>query len=239
VALYEAYAYECYLTNQTTEAIIYCSKSLEVWKQKGNIEKLGNCLYFLSRLWWINDNLVKAEYFAAQAIEVLESQPSSGAKAMTYSLMSQLKMFCDLSAECIAWGEKAIALAKELSNTDVLSYALGNVGSVLMRIPALQEKGLAMLKQSLEIATQHNHRDSEGMAYVNMGYNGLITKDYRLAREALAIGIPYCEENHFALWRLYLLTIKAKLKLEIGEWEEAYELAKRTKKRQNLSRFLY
>ena len=72
VAFYEAYAYECYLTNQTKEAIIITAKPLELWKQKGDIEKLGNCLYFLSRLWWINDNLVKAEYFAAQAIEVLE-----------------------------------------------------------------------------------------------------------------------------------------------------------------------
>src|SRR6187551_3537408 len=98
LALYEAYAYECYLINQTTEAIIYSSKSMELWKQKGDIEKLGNCLYFLSRLWWINDNMVKAEYFAAQAIEVLESQPSSGAKAMAYSLMSQLKMYSDLPA---------------------------------------------------------------------------------------------------------------------------------------------
>ena len=225
LALYEAYAYECYLTNQTTEAIIYNSKALELWKQKGDIEKLGNCLYFLSRLWWINDNLKKAEYFAGQAIEVLDSQPSSNAKAMAYSLMSQLKMFSDLPAECMVWGEKAIALAKELSNTAVLSYALGNVGSVRIRIPAFREEGLSMLKQSLEIASQHNHKDSEGMAYVNMGYNGLITKDYALAKETLAIGIPYCEENNFALWRLYLLTIKAKLKLETGEWAEAYDLA--------------
>ena len=223
--LYEAYAYECYLTNQTAEAIIYSSKSLELWKQKGDIENLGNCLYFLSRLWWINDNLKKAEYFAGQAIEVLENQPSSKAKAMAYSLMSQLKMFSDLPGECIEWGEKAIALAKELSNTTVLSYALGNVGSVQIRIPALRQEGLAMLKQSLQIASENDHKDSEGMAYVNMGYNGLIIKDYALAEEALAVGIPYCEENNFDLWRLYLLTIKAKLKLETGDWPAAYNLA--------------
>lgn len=238
LALYEAYAYECYLTNQTNEAIIYSSKSLELWKQKGDIEKLGNCLYFLSRLWWINDNMVKAEYFAAQAIEVLESQPSSSAKAMAYSLMSQLKMYSDLSEECIEWGEKAIALAKELSDTSVLSYALGNVGCVLLRIPALREEGLAILKQSLELASQHNHKDSEGWAYVNIGYNGLITKDFALTKEALATGIRYCEENNFALWRLCLLTIKAKLKLETGEWDEAYEMANKLKADEKTTKLL-
>jgi len=95
-----------------------------------------------------------------------------------------------------------------------------------------------MLKQSLELASQHNHKDSEGWAYVNMGYNGLITKDYELTRKALAIGIPYCEENSFALWRLCLLTIKAKLKLETGEWDEAYDMANKLKEDEKMTKLL-
>jgi DNA-binding CsgD family transcriptional regulator len=222
---YDGYAYECYLTNQTKEAIIYYNKSLALWKQKGNTEKVGNSLFFLSRLWWINDNLVKAENYAEQAIQILESQPSSKAKAMAYGLMSQLKMFSDLSDECILWGQKAIDLAQQLSDNAILSYALGNVGSVQIRIPALMQEGLDMLQQSLQIALQNSYEDYAGMAYVNIAYNGMIIKNYALAEEALANGIPYCEENNLDLWRLYLLTIKAKLKLETGNWKEAYNIA--------------
>jgi DNA-binding CsgD family transcriptional regulator len=225
LAFYDAYAYECYLTNQTDEAIIYYTKSLEKWKQKNDIEKIGNCLFYLSRLWWINDNLIKAESFAEQAIQVLENQPSSAAKAIAYSLMSQLKMFSDLSDECIAWGQKAIDLAQELGDNAILSYALGNVGSVQIRMPALMQKGRAMLQQSLEIALQNSYEDYAGMAYVNLAYNGMIIKDYALAQQALTTGIRYCEENNLDLWRLYLLTVKARFKLDTGNWTEAYDIA--------------
>jgi DNA-binding CsgD family transcriptional regulator len=225
LAFYDAYAYECYLTNQTDEAIIYYTKSLEKWKQKKDIEKVGNCLFYLSRLWWINDNLIKAESFAEQAIQVLENQPSSAAKAIAYSLMSQLKMFSDLSDECIAWGQKAIDLAQELGDNAILSYALGNVGSVQIRMPALMQKGRAVLQQSLEIALQNSYQDYAGMAYVNLAYNGMIIKDYALAQEALTTGIRYCEENNLDLWRLYLLTVKARFKLDTGNWTEAYDIA--------------
>jgi DNA-binding CsgD family transcriptional regulator/tetratricopeptide (TPR) repeat protein len=225
VALYEAYAYECYLTNQTIEAIIYYNKALELWKQKGNIEKVGSCLYSLSRLWWINDNLKKAEDFAAQSIEVLDNRPSSGAKAMAYSLMSQLKMLSDDSEQCIAWGEKAIQLATEVSDNAILSYALGNVGSVQIRMPSLQQNGLVMLQQSLQIALQNSYHDYAGMAYVNLAHNGIIVKDYVLAANTLSGGLSYCEENNLDLWRLYLLTLQAKLKLETGDWTIAYAIA--------------
>ena len=223
--LYEDYAYECYLTNQPKEAIIYATKSLKIWRQKGDLEKTGNCLCFLSRLWWVDDNLKNAENSAREAIDLLENQVSSTAKARAYSLFSQLKMLSDIPDESIYWGEKAIILAKELSDNAILSYALGNVGSVRIRIPAIEKDGLALLKESLKIALENGYQDYAGMAYTNLGYNGIIVKDYGLATEALDIGIPYCEENNLDLWRLYLLILKAKLGLETGDWLTAYDVA--------------
>ena len=43
IQFYESYAYECYLTNQIKEAIIYTGKALNIWKEKNDIEKIGNC----------------------------------------------------------------------------------------------------------------------------------------------------------------------------------------------------
>src|SRR5262249_7208693 len=61
VQFYEAYAYECYLTNQIKEAIFYQSKALTIRKEKDDAEKLGDCLRFLSRLWWFDGNRKEAE----------------------------------------------------------------------------------------------------------------------------------------------------------------------------------
>ena len=224
IQFYEGYAYECYLTNQTKEAIIYSSKSLEIWKEKNNAEKISSWQRLLSGMWW-NDNLKKAENFAMQAIEVLNNQPASKAKAMAYSNMSQLKMFADAPGESIYWGEKAITLAKELNDNAILSYALGNVGSVQIRIPAQRQEGLELLQQSLDIALQNSYHEHAARAYAKLGFSGIIIKDNELANRSIETGIPYCEENNLDLWRLYILGIKASLKLDTGNWNEAAAIA--------------
>jgi DNA-binding CsgD family transcriptional regulator len=98
---------------------------------------------------------------------------------------------------------------------------------VRIRIPVFEQDGLALLRESLKIALENGYQDYAGMAYTNLGYNGIIVKDYVLAKEALDIGIPYCEENNLDLWRLYLLILKAKLGLETGDWSTAYDVAEK------------
>jgi ATP/maltotriose-dependent transcriptional regulator MalT len=222
---YEGYAFECYLTNRLKEAIIYTTKSLNFLEKGGDPEKHAKCLCFLSWLCWIDDDLQKAEDFALHAIDVLKDKPVSHSKATAYSLLSQLKMMADLSDECIFWGEQAIAMAEDLGDKGLLSYALGNVGSVKIRIPAWQQEGLSMLQQSLEIGLQHSYHDYTGMAYINLAYNNVIIKDFPSAKKALNTGIDYCEENNLYLVRNYLLIVRARLHLETGDWTAAYNIA--------------
>src|SRR4030095_4453208 len=126
VQFYESYAYECYVTSQMKEALIYQEKALSIWKGKMDIQKEGNCMRFLSRLWWHEGNGKKHETYASQAIEVLNDQPFSKARAMALSNMSQLKMVSDQWGECMQWGEKAIVMAKELGDEESLCHALNN-----------------------------------------------------------------------------------------------------------------
>ena len=222
---YEAYAYECYLTNQIKEAIIYSGKSLQLVKEKNDIEKTGNCLRFLSRLWWFEGNTKKAEVYAEQAIEVLSDQPSSKTKAMALSNMSQLKMLADERDECRVWGAKAIAMAKELVDDETLSHALNNVGTVQLRSYSSRQKGIELLQQSLEIALKNSHEDNALRAYINIGSNAVVMKDFLLAKKTLDEGIQYCEDRDLDLGTLYLLSFKARLNLEIGDWNQAENIA--------------
>ena len=227
IEFYEAYAYECYLTNQIKDSIIYAGKALSLWVKRNDAEKVGNCLRFLSRLWCFEGNRKKAEAFAMQAIEVLDKLPPSKAKAMAYSNMSHLRMLSDEPAECMLWGEKAIALAKELSDEEILSHALNNVGDVQARIPSFKEKGIALLRQSLEIALKNGFQEHAARAYTNLGHNGFLTKDYEFAGNILDEGIRYCEERGLDSWTVYMLSTKARLKLETGKWDEAYRIAEK------------
>lgn len=234
IDFYEPYAYECYLTNQIKEAIIYTGKSLTLRKKKNDIEKTGDNMRFLSRLWWWDGNRKKAEHFAEQAIEVLDKLPSSRARAMAYSNMSHLKMLSDEPGACIFWGEKAIAMAKELGDEEILCHALNNVGDVQIRIPSSRQQGIELLQQSLDIALKNSYHEHVARAYTNIGHNGIIIKEYELATNALESGIRYCEEKDLDSWTIYMLADKAKLNLETGNWDEAVRIANNLVKDENL-----
>lgn len=218
---YESYAYECYLTNQVKEAIIYTGKALNLWQEKNDTEKTGNTLRFLSRLWWFEGNRKKAELFAEQAIAALDKEASSSAKAMAYSNMSQLKMLSDQTEECIFWGERAIDMAKELGDQEVLCHALNNVGDVRIREAATRQEGMLLLQQSLEIALKNSFHEHAARAYTNMGHNGITIRDHAYAKQAIEAGLRYCEERNLDSWTTYMLSSKAKLYLDAGQWNEA------------------
>ena len=225
IQFYEPYAYECYLTNQIKEAIIYAGKLLNLLREKNDTEKIGNCLRFLSRLWWLDGNRKKAETLAEQAMEELKSNLSSATNAMAYSNMSQLKMLFDQFEECIAWGEKAIVIARKLGDEETLSHALNNVGSVRMLIQSSEQEGIELLQQSLEIALKNSYHDHAGRAYTNLANIGVRTKKYVFAKKILEEGLQYCEKRDLDSWKSCMLSFKARLHFETGDWKEACNIS--------------
>jgi DNA-binding CsgD family transcriptional regulator/tetratricopeptide (TPR) repeat protein len=225
VELYECYANECFLTNRIKEAIVYQTKALNIWKEQGDPEKLGNSMSILSRFWWFDGNRKQAEAHARQAIEALNTQPPSRAKAMAFSNMSRLKMLSDQAIECMHWGELAITMAKELGDDEILSDALNNVGTVRMRIPLYKQRGIDLLRQSLDIALQNSFQEHAARAYTNLGSDGVKIKDFPLATKVLEEGLRYCEERELGSWLTYMLSWKARLLLDTGKWEEAARIA--------------
>src|SRR4030095_9501660 len=234
VRLYEAYAYECYLTNQIKEAITYETRALKIWKEKNEPEQVGNTMRFLSRLWWFEGNRKQAESFAMQAIEVLDKHSPSKAKAMAYSNMSQLKMLSDQFSECMSWGERAIAIAEEVDDEETLAHALNSMGSSQMLNHSLTSTGIALLEQSLAISLNNSYHEHAARAYAALGSNAITMKDYACAKKALEEGINYCEERDLDSLKLYMLSWKARLHLETGNWREAFTIANNLLKRENL-----
>ncbi len=234
IELYELYAYECYITSKNKDAIIYTTKSLNLWMEKNDQEKIGNCICFLSRLWWFEGKHELAESYAVQAIEILDKQPSSKAKALAYSNMSRLKMSTDLTAECLFWGEKAIAIAQEVDDQETVSTTLNNMGSALMLDEPTQQKGVALIEESLEIALKNSYHEYAARAYTSLVTIGVSIKEYNIARKALGEGLLYCEEKDIDSQKLYMLTYQSRLNLETGNWEDAYAVADNLLKNEDL-----
>jgi len=221
VNLYEAYAYESYLTNQIKEAIIYQRKALDNWKTKQEIENIGNNLWFLSRLWRFEGNTKEAEKYALEAISVLKTQPSSRAKGMAFSNMSQLKMYVPDKVECVAWGEKAIEIAKEINDPAILCHALNNMGTVLWDKNEDSEKGKEYLFTSLSIAIKHGLDEHVARAQSNIVFKFILFKDYTSAQKHLDESINYCEERDLNSSKSFKYYLRARILFETGKWEKA------------------
>ena len=72
--LIEAYAYECYLTEQLEEAAIARQEeALKIWHNLGEAQKEGENLRWLSRLHWFLGHNAEAERYAQAALEVLRN----------------------------------------------------------------------------------------------------------------------------------------------------------------------
>jgi len=234
VKFYENYAYECYLTNQIREAITYQGKALRIWKGKNQIEQIGNSERFLSRLWWFEGNHQQSESFARKAIDVLDNQPSSKAKAMAYSNMAHLKMLSDATDDCIYWAKKAIGLAKEIDDEETLVHAKTSMGATLLLNPSTSEKGFAFLQESLETSLKNSYHEHAGRAYAALSSISVSTNNYELARKNLEKGINYCEERDLNSLKLYMVCWKAILNLEMGNWNEAFCIADNLLKKEGL-----
>jgi DNA-binding CsgD family transcriptional regulator len=201
------------------------NRSLKLWEGDENKERAADCMRSLSRLGWVDGNRKQAEDFARQAIDLLHDQPDSKSKAMAYSNLSQLTMIYSQYPEAVYWGEKAMLIAKRLGDEEILSHALNNVGTVKMRMTPTRKEGLQLLQQSLDIALRNSFDEHAARAYSNLGCNGILLKDYAFAKNILETGLHYCEERDMDSWMNHLLGYVARLKLETGHWEEAYQIA--------------
>jgi DNA-binding CsgD family transcriptional regulator/tetratricopeptide (TPR) repeat protein len=224
IEFYDAYAYECYLTSQIKEAIIYATKSFTLIKQ-ADVEKRGDCMRLLSRLWWLDGNKKKALAYGRQAVELFAGEPASNAKAMAFSNMSHLKMLSDHVDECIQWSKKAITMAKKLGNENILCHALNNVGTILSRTVRFRRTGIKLLEQSLQIALRNGYEEHVARAYTNIGSAAVVMKDYKFALSALSAGTSYVEERDLDPWSTLMFSKLSRLHFETGNWNEAFRLA--------------
>jgi DNA-binding CsgD family transcriptional regulator len=225
IRLYDAYAYECYLTSQVNEAIIYAGKSLKFLQEGNNAEKTGNCLRFLSWLYSFYGDKEKSEFYATQSIAVLADQPSSRAKAMAYSNMGRLKALWDERDECILWSEKAMAIGNQLNDREILCHARSNKGTILSRNPSSRDEGLKILQQSLDDALKNNYEEHVSYSYVTLASIAVMMKNYKSAKELLEEATRFCEERDLDLGTIYLLIYRARLLLETGFWTEAHHIS--------------
>jgi DNA-binding CsgD family transcriptional regulator len=116
-----------------------------------------------------------------------------------------------------AWGDRAIALATELGEHEVVGQTLTTVGTA----EGLAGRGVGRLRRSLEVGLEHGLDDLVARAYGNLAVVACRQRDWVEAERVLADGIAYAAERDLDGERTYMVAWRAWTRLARGRWDEA------------------
>ncbi|HET9224083.1 MAG TPA: AAA family ATPase [Roseiflexaceae bacterium] len=221
--LLEAYAQECNITDQRLEGIAARRKALELWRTLGNTLKQGENLALLAVMHSGIGQTAEAEQVNWAAIELLEALPPSRELALAYRTQATLRMFSQDTAEAIAWGEKAIALAERFQDYETLAMADNVIGYA--QIVFDYEQGRQCLERSLAVARQAGLELRIANAYANLGSASGEVYQFLRAERDLSEGIAFTLERDLDAARLYMQAWLALTHLHLGHWSEAADVA--------------
>jgi DNA-binding CsgD family transcriptional regulator/tetratricopeptide (TPR) repeat protein len=216
-------AAECYLTAQIDEAISAQQEALECHRRLGDEHGEGNALRVLSRLLFFAGRASEAEPLALEAIDLLERQPAGHELAMAYANLSQRRMVVHHVAEAVEWGDRAVELGRAVGDTEAEVYALSNVAAAEFRTDA--DEGRLRLEAALALAQRHDHEEHAAMTFSRLIMFPVLYRRYDIALDHLEPGLEYCTQRGLDTFRLYLLGCRARLELDLGEWDAAADSA--------------
>ncbi len=224
-ALYEGLSYECYLTDQSEEALEARRAAFELWDRLGEQRSRGDCLRWMSRLSWFHGRKDAAERYADDAVATLEPLEPGRELAMAYSNRAQIHALAGETDEAVRWGSRAIELADRLGDVETLAHALNNVGMAC--VARAGDEGQAKLEESLRLSLTHDLQEHAARAFTNLGTSFVMLRDYEHAARYLDEGIAYSIERDLDSWALYLTSWRARLRFERGDWRGAADDAAR------------
>jgi len=225
LTLYEGRSYECYLTGQVEEGIRAGEEALEILHNFPDPAREAEICRKISRMLWYNCQDVKGEEYLDRAICIFEKLPVCRELAMAYSNKSQTYMIREETGKALKWSRKAQELARSLNDPEIEAHALNNTGSA--KLMTGDYSGKDELKKSLDISLKHDFMEHAARAWSNLGAILLQHKNLTEADYYLTAGSNYSEEKDMYVFSLCLAGHHSKVKLHLGLWEEAVELAKK------------
>ena len=217
--LLDAYADECSLLNQMTQAKEAQEQALLLWRELGQREKEGRAFRRLSEI--DHDVLLGSsrEENIASAIRLLETLPPSAELARAYAHMGRIHLSLNAASgrDPAYWGSRALELAEKLGDTETMIHALDTIG--VWGITIGEAEGRAQMERSLQLALEHGIQFQVARAFTNLANELEMRLELPAALHYANAGLEYCIQNDLDQWRLELLHIRAEIRFHQGDWD--------------------
>ena len=219
VHLLDRRSHECYLTDQSDEAIAALQEAIECRRALGDKLGEGRSLRWLAEILWCPGRTGDSGRAAREAVAALEPLPATRELAEAYAWLANSVGETDGWAAGAEWAERALQLAEDLGDTETALEARRILAF------ALPDGRLEAMEQVLEDAQRANLVEQLGATYIWFARNALDVRRYDVAADRLAKGLEYCSDHGLELFRLYLLSFRARLYLAQGRWAQAADTA--------------
>jgi DNA-binding CsgD family transcriptional regulator/tetratricopeptide (TPR) repeat protein len=230
VEILERHGEQAYLMGSSDLAMISMAEAAELRRRANETLKLGQDLTRLTRFAWMCARRTEAERYVDEAIAVLREAPPGPELAWAYSHQSQLDMLASRRDSAIGWGERALELAQQLGEKEIIIHALGNIGSA--KADDRGVTGIAELAQSFDLAVAGKYHDHVERASCNLSCSHYWRRDYESALTYIERGVAYAEALDLSHWEGYLRGWRAMVWLDQGDLsraeEEAQEICSRS-----------
>jgi DNA-binding CsgD family transcriptional regulator/tetratricopeptide (TPR) repeat protein len=223
--LLRGYAVECHTVGEDEAALAAQREAVELRRALGDARDLGEDLRLLSRMSWWRGDRTGAERAAADAVAV--SEKSGEARLLASAIANQATqcMLSDRNRTAVEVGERAIALAREVDDAEILSDALTTVGTSRWLVG--DAEGQAMLDEGLRVALSAGQTRAACRAYGTLAWE--LLDHFRLdeAERHLSDGIQLAERADHLSYLSYMHVERARLAFSRGEWKAAVSQARR------------
>jgi predicted ATPase/DNA-binding SARP family transcriptional activator/pimeloyl-ACP methyl ester carboxylesterase len=211
---------ECqWVLGQHKDAIESLRASYDLYQKHSDNQGAAAAQRLLGRVYWESGQQDEAGRSFQRALSITEIEPESKERAWALAGMSTYLMQVENWDESIRMGEKALALARRLDDHELVIQCLCDLGS------ALSSKGdwagLAMEKESLELALALNRPHDAGRGYLYYGEGLLYLGDYKQARDIFEQAIAYTHRMNIPYITDAAIRMLAEVEWFTGNWSSA------------------
>ena len=217
--LLDLQAREAYLTGDFAEAFEACSEALASHRSAGAVGKEAASLRLYSRLLFFFGRDEDAIAAGEEAVALLTALPLDRELGVAYANLSELALTREDAGRAIAWGQRALELAREFDDRETASYADVCIGAI--EAQRGDPAGIAKLERRLESAIDAGFEEVAAHAFDCLVRTAVRARSFAAVDRYLAPGVDYCSERDLGTWRQSLVALGARADLDRGRWSDA------------------
>ena len=207
------------------DALAAFEEARDLYADLGDHLRSGDLERMIGRVFWETGDRQTALLHYREALRILEQEPTSPELARAVSSMCQMHMLASEYDDCLAWGERALALAAQLGADDVRVHALNSLGTVRV-MTGDPERGLSMLQESLDGALDLGLPHDAARGYINLVECLITVARYPEALEKLEAMIAFALRMYIRGFAYTAYVRQAEVLWLLGRWQDALRVQK-------------